>query len=329
MRAAPIAVALVVVVAGCALAPSSSPGSTSSSRVGDPAAGAADNPWRRLPVRVAVVNDANDRSISTLVRTALDYWEGNPQELTSYEDLGFRLVDSVEAADLVVRYERSVDRCGSDYVERGVGCADTPGSNGFSGTATVRVEAGYDDQSVETIVRHEVGHTLGVDHRSTPEWMQAEYPLYPRPQPNLSARKVPWEERLVTVAVDGSSAPRDRREALRRGASEAVEFYTNGGVASDLDLRLVPDPDSADVVVDVRSLSDGAGSVSRSRRKNTDRDPAPEYYASATITLAADLDAETYGWHIAHWLAALLGAEDRPPELRADAGPETRRGGWR
>ncbi|KTG08790.1 matrixin [Haloprofundus marisrubri] len=336
-------VALLVVTAGClgSLADGGGssdaplPGSSSTSTDHESeTASTGTNPWGDDPIVVAVENRGEPgREFTPLVRQATSYWEENAREYTGF-DVDYRVVPDAENPDLVVEFVDEVPNC--DNVTHAAGCAPRiTDARQIQRPETVSVRTGLSDESTELVVRHELGHTLGLGHDDEPaDVMAASSVLYTEPQPNATERAFPWDDAHFTVYADTESA--DDPEAAREQIRHAFEYYENGAdgsVPANLTFEYVDSPEDADVKVlfeDGSACGDGPGSCAVSSGPDPDGDSAIERYEQLEITLV-DLDSAAIGWHVGAWFATYgVGAEDPAdkPEPFQDAGYSERRSNW-
>lgn len=364
----PFAVALLVVLAGCAgvsfdvdsSPPTGTPDLSPEGTRGDPSTSAPSPtsapasgltatsvpPERRVwssPVVLAVdppngtAADADDRprddsrAYAALVREAADYWSTNAERYAGYP-VEFVVRPNASDPDVVVRFVDGVPDCGG--VTHAAGCAPLiTDSRQIQRPESVWVRTGLSDESTALVVKHEVGHLLGLRHDDPPhDVMRSRSVLYTQPMPNATERSFPWRDSAFTVYVDDANAsdPAGAREQV----DHAVRYYERGapGMLDNLTFRVVDDPAAADVTVRFdREATCGrsSGSCVRTRGVDPDGDGAIETYTRLDVVLV-DLDTEAVGWHVGYWLAFGLGAEDdaeKPPPFR-DASRAERRSDW-
>ncbi|WP_101294050.1 zinc metalloprotease [Halegenticoccus soli] len=357
LRAAliPVALAAALVFAGCVLpvpvgGPSDSvgPTETPSASRGDDAAGGGSpgaetptptpveprpSPWGDEPIVVAVENPGEPgRDFVPLVRDATAYWEENAERFAGYP-VSYRVEPDAEDPDVVVRFVDDVRECGDAH--EAAGCAPLVTDErqvADSDPLPVYVKTGLSNDSTRLVLKHELGHTLGLTHDDAPrEVMRGASVLYTEPRPNATERAFPWRDGTFAVYVDTANAsdPEEAREQI----GHVLEYYergADGSVPDNLTFRTVDSPDEADVVVRFGDESTcPTGSCAATAGPDVDGDGAIEYYTRLRIVLAG-VDTEAVGWHVGNWIAYGLGAEEQRerPEPFRDASYEERRGEW-
>jgi hypothetical protein len=338
MAARRIVFAVLVVLAGCSSAPvpdgqatpSGTPTATPSPTVD------ADNPWRETTLTVAVeAPPDDDREYTPMVREALDYWASVADRFAGYP-ISFEVVPAGEEPDLVVAFVDRVGRC--ENVTEVAGCAPHITSpSEVNRPERLAVRTGLSDASTVLVLKHEVGHVLGLGHEDPPQEVMAPTAnLTTLPQPNATERELPWRTATLSVAVDYSTVPSSDRRAVREQIRHALTYYERGADGygpGNVTFVTTDDRESADVVVtfpDATPCGDGgSGSCGSRFGIDPDGDGAVEWYTRLEIAVAG-LDSDAVGWHVARWLGYGFGfddAEDWPPVLR-DATHEQRRGEW-
>lgn len=279
----------------------------------DPAAGeGAANPWRAETVRVAVSNDASDRAFRPLVARALRYWESAAPERAGY-DVRYELVEGDADADVRVRIVDQIDVCGGARSERTAGCADyvPPGGRAPSPT-NVRIEAGYNDSATVSLLKHELGHTLGVTHADADAlpFMNATTKLGTLPRPNVSDRDYHWRKSTLAVHVDYGAVGTDRHAAV---VEELLDRYeSSAAVPPEFAFETAANASAADVAVRFDgSLPDDSDATYHF--VDPDYDGAPEHYTRYEIAFGDVSPAragDLLGWYLALALYA-----DGPSEI--------------
>jgi hypothetical protein len=294
----------------------------------EPADGTA-SPWGTEPIVVAI-DAPPDRDVVPLVRAATAYWEANATRYAGYA-VDYEVRPDASNPDLVVAFRDEISGC--ERTDHTAGCAPylTHGAR-IDRPVTVEIKRGLSDASTVQVVRHELGHTLGLGHDDEPQdVMRTGVVLTTLPQPNATERAFPWRDDEFTVFVDVDDAPDPA--AARSQVEHALDYYERGppGMPDNLSFRLVDDPD-ADLVVAYRSRSactEGSGSCGSSRGPDPDGDGTSEYYSQFTVSVVG-IDTDAIGWHTGYWLAVAFGTEDddeKPPPFRT-ASYEERRSEW-
>ncbi|GAB7095650.1 hypothetical protein JCM30237_28040 [Halolamina litorea] len=283
------------------------------------------NPWNESTLTVAVdAGPLADREAAAHVRAAAAFWSDHGDLFAGY-DADFAVDPDAAEPDAVVQFVGNVTAC--DDVSHAAGCAPLIHESGdIDRPETVTVEAGLSNASTEHVVRHELGHLLGIEHGEAPrEVMRANATLETVPRPDATERAFPWPDRSLSVflAVDGDT---DRRQV-----GHALDYYERGpdGVPANLSLTTTDNRSAADIVVRRGDCGGTAASCFTVRGPDPDGDDTVEQYHRAVITLDG-VPADAVGWHVGNWLAYLFGAEEpaERPEPFRNASPEDRRDRW-
>lgn len=326
-------VALLVMAAGCA---SAIPGLESSVSATDTPgwSGDPDNPWQQSELVVGVENERN-RDVTPLVREALTYWEEHSESYAGYP-VSYRLEPDAEDPDLVIAFVDSVQDCGrEDHI---AGCAPVlTEPRQINRPVRVTVRHGFSNVSTVAVLKHELGHTLGLTHADEPrEVMRAKSNLTTLPQPNATDRALPWTSPVLAVYVDLSDVSAAERTATRDQITAVLDYYERGAqgtVPENVTFVRTDDRAAADVVLtfsDTSQCATDRGSCGSLMGEDLDGDGALDVYTRLEITLV-DVDTEGVAWHVGRWLGRGFGfvAETEYPEpLRTDTSYEERRSEW-
>jgi hypothetical protein len=329
-------VAVLLVLAGCATEP---PGTTTDDPTTDQRALTTGpttdrpNPWGEEELTVAINNTANEsRNFRPLVREALDFWSNNSSRYAGF-DVDFELVPNTSDPDVVVEFVEDIESCSN--VTEPAGCSPYVTHGGeISRPVTVEVVGSYSNESTILILKHELGHTLGLNHSAEPGSVMApSSDLNSLPQTNATERLLPWNDSNFSVYIDenvSDGAP------IREQVQHALDYYAagaNGTVPENVSYEFVDNRTEADVVIefseDLPCRTGDTGSCGQVRGTDPDGDGALEQYDRLHVTLS-EIDTEAVGWHIGYWLGYGFGFENESdwPEPFQSATYEDRRSEW-
>lgn len=331
---------IVLLLAGCTSGgwpvddsgPLSSP-TTTQSATGTPpgTTDAPDRIWSDEPIVVAITDaTGSGRDFEPFVERALAYWERNATRYAGYP-VEFVLRPTAAEPDVEIRIVRTIDDCSG--TADAVGCAPyVTTRSAIDRPVPVEVVAGLSDESTVRVLKHELGHVLGLDHGQEPQALMSPSALVTTlPRTNATDRRRPWNDRSLRVFVNDSGAPAGARTQIDH-AIGYVDRGANGTVPENVTFVRVEERWRADVVIEFADESPcggGHGSCGRRTGVDVDGDDALEYYTRLEISLV-HVDADAVAWHVAYWLGYGFGFDDPadwPPVLR-DASAEERRSQW-
>ena len=344
MRGRVLVLALLVVLAGCGSVPGGeltgpdSPAVTESATATAAAMSTVDpgNPWGSRTVTVGIVAESgDDRAYAPLVQAALDYWETHAPEFAGYS-VEYELDPDAADPDIEIHFVSTVTGC--QDIREAAGCAPyiTKPSQ-IDRPEEVEVLSGLSNASTVLVVKHELGHTLGLDHDDEPqEIMSAKEQLTTLPQPNATDRDLPWKNATLSVYLDLSNVPSSERATVRSQVGHALTYYENGAagtVPENVTFVRTDNRSGADILIrfpEEAPCGGGVGSCGSRGGVDMDGDGALEYYTKVEITVSG-VPTEAIGWHVANWLGYGFGFTDIvdwPPPLR-EASAEERRNWWK
>lgn len=168
-----------------------------------------DNPYGKETLVVGIDETGADRDVRPLVEQALSYWETNAGRYVGYP-IEYDLQPENPRPDVRITFQRQITSCGISGSATTLGCAHIITEPVDGGTVPVQIEAGYTDASTLHILKHELGHTLGLDHDDEPEdIMRADIAVIPDP---------------VDVEIVWQTDSHDR-ETVRKQVEHGVAYY--------------------------------------------------------------------------------------------------------
>lgn len=340
-----ICCSLLVVLAGCSFSPGGEDGGTpteSAVEVVDPTATVSpsddlgsvdpDNPWGESTLTVAIEQSANDsRNYRPLVADALSFWENESAEYAGYL-IEYNLKPNASNPDLIVAFVDHIEECNN--VTDAAGCAPyvtAPAS--IDRPERVEILAEFTNDSTVLVVRHEIGHTLGLDHDDEPaSVMTHRSTLIRLSQPNATEREFAWADPNFSVYLDENAS---NPEVVREQVGYAMDFYEQGAnstVPGNITFVFTDNRTAADVVItfpDELPCAAEGGSCGSRHGLDTDDDGALERFDRLTISVRG-VDEAAIGWHVGYWLGFGLGFQDGEewPKVFQNASFDERRSEW-
>ncbi|MFC7081590.1 matrixin family metalloprotease [Halorussus caseinilyticus] len=283
---------------------------------------------------VAIDNTANEsRNFRPLVADALDFWANNSTRFAGFS-IGYELDPDAPNPDVVVEFVEEIESCAN--VSEPAGCAPYVHDSGqVSRPISIEVVGSYSNDSTRLILKHELGHTLGLNHSAGPQSVMApSSQLSTLPRPNATDRRLPWADADFTVYLAGNDT--EDTPAVREQVRRGLDYYAGGAdgtVPENVSFSFVDNRSEAEVVVvfgdDLPCRTGDTGSCGRVRGIDPDGDGALERYDDLRITISG-IDTPAVGWHVGYWLGYGFGFEEDPewPAPFRNATYEQRRSDW-
>jgi hypothetical protein len=283
-----------------------------------------DNPWNANPIEVVVENPTGyDQDVHGPVQRSLTYWERQTDSSSAY-DPEYRLVSQSDDPEIRVEVVRTVDNCGTHDESVALGCAPVlTDTSEVNGTITVQVRAGHSEAATRAILKHEFGHTLGLEHGEGPGNVMS-HDLSARSPDDIrdaNERRYPWSTNTLEVAVvSRDGVPQSKRADIR----EALTYYERGAggtVPNPPTFDIVEDAARADVVVDLQREVEECSGVGPAAScvewdgPDVDDDGNPEYYTGAKIVVGENAWNRA-DWHTGYWLGHSLWVNGIPNPFR-------------
>ncbi len=328
-RGLAVVVVLTVTLTGCL-------GAVEPVAIGQGWDGDPDNHWQKDVLTVSFESPPNDtRDYEPVIHDALVYWTQHSDEYVGF-DIGFRRADDGTRGDIHVEFVDTVRECGG--VSNTAGCAPIlTDESDIDRPASVEVRTGLSRESTAWVLKHELGHTLGLDHGEGPEdVMAAKTELTTLSQPNATERAFTWSEHDFTVYTDVSGVPADQKDAYDRQIEAVLHYYMEGAagaVPEEVAFYRTSRRETADIVIEAvaedecRSTSGSCGTIDGADR---DGDGAYDEYTHLDVLLV-DVESDVVAWHVGRWLGASFGHQqeaDYPEPLQQNTTDEVRRSQW-
>lgn len=270
------------------------------------------DPWPATQsVVVGVENDVSpSRNVTGLVEDAVSYWESGPGAPYRNYTTDFVVRPNASDPNVTVEIVEDIVACGTEPSAYTVGCAPILDRYDLADDdSTIRIVAGYTDESTRSTLKHEFGHLHGRVHGQEPlPLMTATEEKTRLPQPNASERTNAWEFSNIKVFLSRDNLTNLQRDDFQEESIAALQWVENGAdgaIQADLDYEIVDERSEADIVVEYSNddLGDSASTDDRFG-EDTDTDEALEVVSSQRIVIADSVDIRNVGYHVAYWLVA-------------------------
>lgn len=250
-----------------------------------------DNPWRKEPIVIGIDSSADpDRNYSAQVIDAVEYWHEIGEGRTAWSP-NFTIHPDAKSPDIVIRFVNEIQSCGTEDGNVTIGCARVlqPDSTP-SEPEIVLINIGLTNESTYRTARHELGHTLGLNHGEGPgEVMQPYDQVF---------------NQIVRVHIEFETTADHEKRDTRRQMGYVFDYYSSGAdgfLTEDVEFASINDREAADIIIEVNK----GGSESRARFDGGD-----------FIIEINGINTNRRGWHIGYWFGFYFGAnstDELPP----------------
>lgn len=161
------------------------------------------SPWGDDPIVVGLRQDAAARrGFADLVERALAYWEDNAGRYAGYQ-VTYEFRANAEDPDVRIRLVEEVEECG-EHTGDFSGCAPLVRDRAPDRTLDVRIVDGYGDEATLATIKHELGHTLGLNHDDEPSSIMSHDPADRIPDYEAKRRILERHSAAVDDANEGA-----------------------------------------------------------------------------------------------------------------------------
>lgn len=261
-----------------------------------------DNPWRKEPIIIGIDSSADpDRNYSAHVVDAVEYWNMNGKEDNGWSP-NFTVQPESSSPDIVVRFVNEIEYCGKDDGGVTIGCARIlqPDTNPNE-PEIILVNLGLTNQSTYRAIRHELGHTLGLEHGEGPPGVMQAYDTY--------------IEQVVRIYFEFETSADHEKRDTRRQARYVFDYYSSGAdgfLTENVEFALIEKRDAADIIIQVNKR--GGESIG--------------YAEDDRMVIEVNgISTNRRGWHIGYWFGFYFGAKSiselPPPFDEPESDPRT------
>lgn len=262
-----------------------------------------DNPYGKEVLKLYVNQSITDRNMMPVVRDAIAYWGKNSEKYAGY-NVSYQLVDSREEADVLLEFG-NVGTCGSSVHEDGYydGCADFV-EDDAPPLVRAEIQHNLSNPVARETIKHELGHTLGLEHGDEPLDIMSAYDS-----------RLNSDPMNVYLRAEDGNVP----SSFKREIRQALNYYSDHedlNESEELNWQFVDSAEGAHVII----TYDTYGDCGYDNGGICTRDG--EYAGQMDLRLA-NLESEIVAWYVGWWFSFAY-FEERPEGLTNETTYEER-----